>query len=243
MSKEILYFMNENDLFELLKQLKEAKRQRNEPTRSEQLEIARNQLVHSYELTVRKKFYELLGTLSLIKRELDSEYDINETEFYDFRVNILNVDYVNSYWEPNGTKTDYKKVVCGYLTNKETHLALLRKQILERGYFNINDAEIKNFQKPSYIIELKKAEKAIKSLELIKDNKSTELNHLIYKYRESRLDANGDELPFGYDELIYFLKNLAQSKFEETIEKESSRFYMNNQKVIASLKIALDKLE
>jgi len=236
--------MNEKDLSELLKKLKEAKRQRNEPALSEQLEIARNQLVHSLEETLRKKFYELLGTLSEIKIELDSEYDISETDLYDFRIPLYNSDYFNvSSWMPNGTKTDYKNVVCAFITNKETDLKTLRKNVLDSGYFNINDAMIKDFQKPSYIIELKKAEKTINSLELIKDNKSTELNNLIYKYRESRLDTNGDELPFGYDELIYFLKNLAQSKFEEKIEKESLRFYMNNQKVIASLKIALDKLE
>jgi hypothetical protein len=227
-----------DDLNELIKKLRDAKHQRNN-----KFSVAINQLVHSYEQSLRKEFYWLLNDLSYIKRELDSEHDINETELYDFRVNILNVDYIDSQWQPNGIKTDYKSVVCGFLTNKETHLTLLRKQILERGYFNINDAAIKNFQKPSYIIELKKAEKTIKSLGLIKNYKSTELNHLISKYRDSRLDQTGEQLPFNYNDLIIFLKNLVQEKFEETVSLESKKYVKNNQKVIESLKIVLDKIE
>jgi hypothetical protein len=230
--------MNEQDLNELIKNLRNAKHQR-----KNKFSVEINQLVHTYEERLRREFFWSLNNVSLIKGELDSEYDINETVFYDFRVNLIDVDYINSNWEPNGSKTDYKKVVCGFLTNKETHLTLLRKQILERGYFNINDAAIKDFKKPSYIIELKKAEKTIKSLGLIKNDKSTELNHLVSKYRALLLDQNGEQLPFNFVDLILFLKNLVQLKFEETVSLESKKYVKNHPKVIESLKIVLDKIE
>jgi len=227
-----------DDLNELIKKLRDAKHQRNN-----KFSVEINQLVHTYERSLRKEFFDLLNKVSIIKRELDSEYDISETDLYDFRVNLIDDDYLNSNGEPNGRKTDYKKVVCGFLTNKETQLKLLRKKVLEKGDFNINDAAIKNFQEPSYIIELKKAEKIIKSLGLIKNDKSTELNHLIYKYRASMLDQNRDELPFNFDDLILFLKNLVQLKFEETVSLESKKYVKNNQKVIESIIVFLNNMQ
>ena len=231
--------MNEQDLNELIKNLRNAKHQR-----KNKFSDGINQLVHTYERNLRKEFFDLLNAVSAIKRELDSEYDISETDLYDFRINFNYYDFYNlSSYEPNGIDTDFKSVVCGFLTDKETHLKLLRKKVLEKGYFNINDVAIKNFQEPSYNLELKKAEKTIKSLGLIKNEKSTELNHLVSKYRDSRLDQTGEQLPFNYDDLILFLKNLVQLKFEETVSLESKKYVKNNQKVIESLKIVLDKIE
>ena len=226
--------MSEQELYELLKKLREAKQKR-----EEKFSDAINQLVHTYESSLRKEFFDLLNQVSTIKRELDSEYDIEKTDLYDYRVNLIDVDYFNiSGWEPNGIKTDFKSVVCGFLTDQETHLTKIRKQVVDRGYFNINDSIIKNFQKPSYIIELSKAEKISKLLGLIKNNKSTELNHLINKYRDSRLDEG-----FNYNDLINFIKNLIDMKFEESIENESTMFFKNNPKIIESLRTNLATIE
>lgn len=225
---------SEQELSELIRNLKDARNKR-----KFKFSVEINQLVHSYESNLRREFFDSLNVVSTIKRALDSENDISETDLHDYRINILNSDYFHiPQWEPNGIKTDYKNVVCGYLTDKETQLSLLRKEVLDKGYFNINDAAIKCFDKPSYIIELKKAERIIKSLGLIKNNKSTELNHLIYKYRCSRLDER-----FDFRDLINFLKNLVEMNFEQSIQKESKEFTGNNPKIIETLKTNLAIIE
>jgi hypothetical protein len=224
--------MEKDRIDELLTSLNDIKRSIRD-TRSEKTSDKFHEHQIYYERRLKNVSVELLYDLSKIQRALDN----HKYYLLDYRVQFDHFESIDdTTYELRGSITDYTSMMTWYLYDSKQHIT----DIKQRFSYKAIDVAIIDFKTPSYIIETKKAEKRLKQLGLIKNYYTTELNSLVCKYRKSLVDPKTfDELPFKYDNLMEFLKNLVENNFDDDFRSVANKFIRTNPQAIEKLKLNL----
>lgn len=203
---------------------------------SDALKTSIYQGIRIIKMNLRKLSYELLFDIGVIQGILgDSKIEIID---YSTTFDITeSMDY--DWFKIIGEKTDYKDVMLCYISSADSrykeHISNIKNQISRRSIFNLNDVVIKDFKKPSYLIEIQKAERELKKFGLIKNNKTTDLLLLVKK-----IYSSNDEVK-GYKEFIELLNSITKDNYDGLFKKEILQFHLNQKDVIRNLKTALEQ--
>ena len=224
--------MEKNRIDELLTSLNDLKRLQRD-THSEKSSDKFHELQIDCERRLKNISVGLLYDLSKIQLALD----YHKYYLLDYRVEFDHLESIDdTTYELKGSITDYTSMMTWYLCESKQHITDIKKRFLYKAV----DVAIIDFKTPSYIIETKKAEKRLKQLGLIKNYYTTELNSFICKYRKSLVDPKTfDDLPFNYDNLMEFLKNLVENNFEDDFKSVANKFIRSNPQVIEQLRLNL----
>lgn len=218
-----------DSLLETLHDIKRLKREAYSQESSDGFHV----LLIECERRLKSVSVELLYDLSRIQRSLEN----HKYYLLDYRVEFDHFESIDdTTYELRGSVTDYTSMMTWYLYDSKQHIT----DIKQRFSYKAIDVAIIDFKTPSYIIETKKAEKRLKQLGLIKNYYTTELNSLVCKYRKSLVDPKTfDELPFKYDNLMEFLKNLVENNFDDDFKSVANKFIRTNPQAIEKLKLNL----
>ena len=223
--------MKRERIHEILKNLREVKELERKALTEKSSDLYYTLRI-DYERSLKRASVELLFELSLIQSELTDKINL-----LDYRVGFEYFDTMDdTTYELRGSITDYTKIMLSYLRSNKTHVSEIKNNL----FLNANDVAIIDFKTPSYIIQTKKAEKRLKEIGLIKNHYTTELNSLVCKYRKSLVDPKTfDDLPFKYDNLMEFLKNLVENNFDDDFKSVANKFIRSNPQVIEQLRLNL----
>ena len=215
-----------------LKELEESLRN----AKSDELKGSIYQFIYSIKMNLRQLSYELLSDIGTIQGILGDD----KIEIIDYSTTFQiteSMDY--DTFKIIGKKTDYKDVMLCYISSADSsskeHISKIKNQISRRWIFNLNDVVIKDFKKPSYLIEIQKAERQLKKFGLIKNNKTTDLLLIVKK-----IYSSNDEVK-GYKEFIELLNSITKDNYDGLYKKEILQFHLNQKDVIRNLKTVLEQ--
>jgi hypothetical protein len=221
-----------NELHNLQRNYKQA--------RTEKLSDSLNISIRYKKIELREQSLSLVNLLARVQTQLskgDAPGLHSSIPLIDYTCNFNLEDQISAEGFILGDdRTDYTQVVTWFLSGSAEHISQTKDRIKYRGYFTVKDVLIDNYAKPSYMAQMKQAEKKVKELCLF-DQKgyTTELNRLLHRYSCIYGDNNNE---FSYIVLIEFLKDLLNGNYREEILKETKYLVRNHPHIIKKLRLA-----
>lgn len=207
--------------------------------RTQKLSDSLNSSIRDKKIELREQSLSLVNLLARVQTQLskgDARGLHSSIPLLDYTCNFNLEDQISAEGFILGDdRTDYTQVVTWFLSRDEEHISQTKDRIKCREYFTVKDVRIDEYAKPSYIAQMKQAEKKVKELCLF-DQKgyTTELNRLLHKYS----CIYGDNNEFSYIVLIEFLKDLLNGNYREEILKETKDLVRKHPHIIKKLRLA-----
>ena len=207
--------------------------------RTEKLSDSLNISIRYKKIELREQSLSLVNLLARVQTQLskgDATRLHSSIPLLDYTCNFNLEDQISAEGFILGDdRTDYTQVVTWFLYGGEEHISQTKDRIKCSEYFTVKDVRIDDYAKPSYIAQMKQAEKKVKELCLF-DQKgyTTELNRLSHRYS----CIYGEENQFSYIVLIEFLKDLLNGNYREEILKETKDLVRKHPHIIEKLRLA-----